>query len=235
MKERKHSHSHIQQSGILFFPCRLFCCALPAPLTGDEPGMAGNEDRASDLRFLIAAVLRKDQPTEQYKIRGGIRKYSLERISRLLPLPPNLDPNLHTLIYILRTPLIIHAQLHHIPIFQPKRLTLHPRRAQPRMVQKRTRTALRVLDIKLAARQPNLRVGSGHHFGLERELVGAEGVDGGEPQAGAVGEAPDAEGRVGFFDVAGDGVEFERASAVEVRDEADAEGGGRVGGRAWAR
>ena len=52
------------------------------------------------------------------------------------------------------------------------------------MVQKRSRTALGVLDVKLSPRfDPNLCMRSRDDFGFERELVGPVGVGGGESES----------------------------------------------------
>lgn len=92
------------------------------------------------------------------------------------------------------------------------------------MVQKGAAGRLGVLDEELAALlDPDLGVRARDDFGFERELVGPEGVDGGEAHPGAVGEPPDAQRRVGVPQIARDGVEPQRAAGVEVWDQADAE------------
>ena len=111
-------------------------------------------------------------------------EHVLERIRLCLPLPIDLNLDLDTLVNILRPTLIIHAQLQQIAILQLIRPTFLIRIRQPHMVQKRSRTALGVLDVKLSPRfDPNLCMRSRDDFGFERELVGPVGVGGGESES----------------------------------------------------
>ncbi len=68
-------------------------------------------------------------------------------------------------------------------------------------------------------------MGARDDFRPEGEFVGVEGIDGGETEAGTIGEATDAEGWVVFAEIATDGIEAEGTAGVEVWDEADAVGG----------
>lgn len=142
-----------------------------------------------------------------------------------LPLPPNLDLDLDTLIYILRAALIIHAQLEEIAVLELAGAALLVGRAEAHMVEERAGGALGVPDEELAARlDPDLGVRPADDLALERELVRPEGVGRREPEPRAVGEPPDAQGCLALAHVPADGVEPQRPPRLEMGHEADAVG-----------
>jgi hypothetical protein len=127
------------------------------------------------LRFFRAFVLGH-KPSGRKSTNVGID--ILESIRRSLPLPSQLNSNLHTLINILRPALIIHPKLQNIAILDLTRPRLGVRWTQANMVQKGPGTALGVFHVKLATEfDPDLRVGARDDFGSKSEFVGAESVD----------------------------------------------------------
>lgn len=135
----------IQQSGI---PAALICVL---PVLGTAAEAATDTDRA--FKFFKALVLSKNVRIQKKVIKIARIKehyYSLECISASLPLPSNLHSNLHALIDIFRSPLVIYTKLYDVAVPHLERPTLRVRRTQPRVVQKRPTGAFGIFDEKFA-------------------------------------------------------------------------------------
>ena len=169
--------------------------------------------RARDLRFFRAFVL--EHKSSAQKVQKKIDVDILESVRRSLPLPPELNSNLHTLINVLRPALIIHPKLQNIAILDLTRPRFGVRWAQPNMVQKSPGTALGVFHVKLATEvNPDLRVGTRDDFGSKSEFVGAESVDGCEAKARAVGKSTNTQCGVTLAEIARDGIESKGTSGI---------------------
>lgn len=156
---------------------------------------------------------------------------SLEGIRAGLPLSAHFNTDLDALVNVLCAPLVIDTKLEDVAVLHRERPALRVGRAEPDVVQERAAGRFCVFDKETtAALDPDLSMGPRYDLALEREAVGAHGVDGGETEARAVGEAADAQGRGTSDEIAGDGLKAEGAPGVDVGDEADAMGGGAADG-----
>jgi hypothetical protein len=172
-------------------------------------------------------ILQGCHAVKRMRERSGLeRVYVLEGIRACLPFPPDLDSDFDGLVDVLCSTLIVDAELEDVAVFDRMGSGFGIGLAQPDVVQEGAGAALGVLDIETGGFDPYFCMGAGDDLGLERELVGTERVDGGEAETGSVGETTDAEGGIALAEFTRDGFEAERATRVELGDEADAVGGG---------